>query len=91
MKHATRSITQGLGDNVLAMPNCKKSLQVRAMPLRGRSAALRAEPLFQASQAKPAATIAGPSPSFIALTRNPDLEPPTRFVPTIKNDGDVVI
>jgi hypothetical protein len=79
-----------LGDNVLAMPTCKKSLQVRAMPT-ARSAALRAESLFHASQAKPAATIAGPSPDFIRRGRNPDLEPPAKFVPTVKRAGDIVL
>jgi hypothetical protein len=33
----------------------------------------------------------GPSPEFVALTRNPSLESPTRFEPTVKGDDDVVI
>jgi hypothetical protein len=31
------------------------------------------------------------SKRFIALTRNPKLKPPTKFVPTRKASGDVVI
>lgn len=35
----------------------------------------------------------GPSPQFVALTRNPELavNPPARFEPTIKAPGDVVL
>jgi hypothetical protein len=44
-----------------------------------------------ASQAKPAAAIAGPSRGFISLTRNPALESPERFEPTVKGVDDVVI
>jgi hypothetical protein len=44
-----------------------------------------------ASQAKPSAAIAGPSPDFIRRSRNPDLPPPARFEPTPKQNGDVVI
>lgn len=32
-----------------------------------------------------------PSKTFIALTRNPSLEPPSRFEPTAKHPDDVVI
>lgn len=32
-----------------------------------------------------------PSKTFIALTRNPSLEPPSRFEPTVKREGDVVL
>jgi hypothetical protein len=46
-----------------------------------------------ASQAKPAAAIAGPSRSFIELTRNIELaeQAPRRFEPTTKQPGDVVL
>lgn len=39
------------------------------------------------------AAIAGPSRSFIELTRNPELaaNPPSRFEPTVKGANDVVI
>jgi hypothetical protein len=66
---------------------------VRAMPAdAGRSAALRAEPTAL-SQAKPAAAIAKVfgSPRFIGIGRNTELESPTRFVATVKRDGDVII
>jgi hypothetical protein len=45
------------------------------------------------SQAKPAAAIAGPSRSFIELTRNIELaeQAPRRFEPTVKQPGDVVL
>lgn len=33
----------------------------------------------------------GPSRAFLSLTRNPALESPTRFEPTRKAAGDVVI
>lgn len=33
----------------------------------------------------------GPSPDFIRRSRNPDLEPPARFEPTVKQPGDVVL
>lgn len=33
----------------------------------------------------------GPSRRYLALTRNPALVSPTRFEPTRKRDGDVVI
>jgi hypothetical protein len=33
----------------------------------------------------------GPAPSFIALTRNPALDSPARFEPTVKREGDIVI
>jgi hypothetical protein len=35
----------------------------------------------------------GPSPEFVALTRNPELaaNPPSRFEPTVKGIDDVVI
>jgi hypothetical protein len=36
-------------------------------------------------------TIAGPSQAFVSLTRNPHLEPPLRFEPTVKGENDVVI
>lgn len=39
----------------------------------------------------PPAAIAGPSPAFVSLTRNPSLEPPARFEPTVKGDDGVVI
>ena len=35
--------------------------------------------------------IAGPSRSFVSLTRNPDLAPPRRFEPTVKQPGDLVL
>lgn len=31
------------------------------------------------------------SREFIARSRNPDLEPPARFVPTVKGPNDVII
>jgi hypothetical protein len=62
-----------------------------AMPLRGRSgAASRLSPVPR-SQAEPPAAIAGPSRAFVALTRNPDMEPPARFVRTIKQPGDIIL
>lgn len=33
----------------------------------------------------------GPSERFLKLTRNPDVESPVRFEPTVKGAGDVVI
>lgn len=33
----------------------------------------------------------GPSHSFLSLTRNPSLEPPQRFEPTAKAEGDIVL
>lgn len=33
----------------------------------------------------------GPSPDFVRRGRNPDLEPPSKFQPTVKRDGDVVL
>lgn len=56
----------------------------------GRSAVLRTEPL-RVSALRAAAAIVGPSPAFVALTRNPELESPRRFEPTVKRDGDVVL
>jgi hypothetical protein len=32
-----------------------------------------------------------PSRSFLNLTRNPSLEPPARFEPTAKAEGDIVL
>ena len=40
---------------------------------------------------EPARTREGPSDSFLALTRNPAIKPPVRFVPTKKQPGDIVI
>lgn len=57
--------------------------------LRHRSGGLRPEPVVSALRAP--AAIAGPSPDFIRRGRNPDLEPPSRFEPTVKRDGDVVL
>lgn len=33
----------------------------------------------------------GPSERFLKLTRNPALESPTKFVPTPKQPGDIVL
>lgn len=38
-----------------------------------------------------AIAIAGPSDRFLRLTRNPDLEPPERFIASVKQPGDVVL
>ena len=37
--------------------------------------------------------VQGPSKGFIALTRNPDLakRPPTKFIATVKQPGDIVL
>lgn len=32
-----------------------------------------------------------PSHRFVSLTRNPSLEPPSRFEPTVKAEGDIVL
>jgi hypothetical protein len=66
---------------------------VRAMPFHGRSGLLRTEPLFGVSAVPEPAAIAGPSRSFIELTRNIELaeQAPRRFEPTVKEAGDVVI
>jgi hypothetical protein len=63
---------------------------VRAMPQAARSGVLRTEPLRVAALRAPAA-IAGPSQAFVSLTRNPHLEPPSRFEPTVKAEGDIVL
>lgn len=72
-----------------------------AAKLKRPSNNVGAMPSAPATQAAPGAgsrlrhsvsvRIAGPSPSFIARTRNPELEPPARFEPTLKREGDVVI
>ena len=64
---------------------------IGAMPLRGRSGVLRTEPCSTVSALRAPAAIAGPSRSFVSLTRNPDLVPPARFEPTVKGANDVVI
>jgi hypothetical protein len=50
----------------------------------------RAEPV---SRLRPAdeCRYRGPSEAFVSLTRNPSLESPSRFEPTVKNEGDVVL
>lgn len=48
------------------------------------------EPVSRLGLSAPAA-IAGPTRSFVSLTRNPDLVPPARFEPTMKGANDVVI
>ena len=56
-----------------------------------RSGLLRTEP--EVSALREPAAIAGPSERFIGLTRNVELahNPPTKFIPTVKNEGDIVL
>ena len=63
---------------------------IGAMPT-ARSGVLRTEPCSTVSALRAPATIAGPSRSFLSLTRNPDLVPPARFEPTVKAVGDIVL
>jgi hypothetical protein len=62
-----------------------------AMPLRGRVLTLRAGPVSAVPAVPVSPAIAGPSESFVSLTRNPKLRSPVRFEPTPKNEGDVVL
>jgi hypothetical protein len=59
-----------------------------AMPYGPRHS--RAEPV---SRLRPSdeCRYRGPSLAFVALTRNPHLEPPARFEPTVKRPGDLVL
>jgi hypothetical protein len=56
-----------------------------------RSGVLRTEPEVSAVPAPAAIAKVYGSPEFIARDRNPALESPTRFVATVKRDGDVII
>ena len=49
------------------------------------------EPSRAVSALRVGIPIAGPSVNFLNLTRNTNLESPTRFVPTVKGPDDVVI
>jgi hypothetical protein len=78
MKHATRSITQGLGDAVPARagrPPARPNLRCVGDTA---TIAIADERVFG-------------SPQFIRRGRNPSLESPTRFEPTVKGVNDVVI
>jgi hypothetical protein len=78
MKHATRSITQGLGDAVPARagrPPARPNLRCVGDTA---TITIAEERVFG-------------SPQFIRRGRNPNLESPARFEPTTKNDGDVVL
>jgi hypothetical protein len=79
MKHATRSITQGLGE-------CADAHRATDAPHRAVLHRLRPAGSVSLSQER----VFG-SPAFIRRTRKPDMERPTRFEPTVKGDGDVVI
>lgn len=48
-------------------------------------------PVSRSRPSRVSVRIAGPSESFIRRSRNPDLESPWRFVPTVKGVDDVVI
>jgi hypothetical protein len=79
----------------------KPAPNLRAVPTgdgrcpSGRSAALRVESSCTVSKLRSAAAIASErtfgSPQFIRRSRNPSLESPTRFEPTVKGENDVVI
>lgn len=65
---------------------------VRAIAL-SRTVAGRASPRA-APRLVHSATInyrGGPSPEFVARGRRVDLESPTKFIPTVKGENDVVI
>jgi hypothetical protein len=59
----------------------------------GRSGLLRTTPATRSMALREPAAIAGPSRSFIELTRNIELaeQAPRRFEPTVKGANDVVI
>ena len=63
----------------------------RAMRLSAAALAPSGPSPSARSWAKPPVAIAGPSRSFLKLTRNPDLESPARFEPTTKSPEDIVI
>lgn len=71
--------------------NCTTANKIESGRCRvaARAASLRPQPPAAFSQSGIA--IAGPSPQFVSLTRNPTLASPARFEPTQKADGDVVI
>ena len=74
--HIVRPLAEQLTDCVRASPS-------------GRAVAVPAEPEVSALRAS--IPDAGPSEQFVKRGRNPDLESPTRFVPTVKGPDDVVI
>jgi hypothetical protein len=66
----------------------------RATPQAARSGVLRTEPCCTVSALRAPATIADRiygSEQFIRRSRNPEIEAPARFVPTVKGENDVVI
>jgi hypothetical protein len=79
MKHATRSITQGLGE-------CADAHRATDAPHGAVLHRLRPTGSVSLSQER----VFG-SPQFIRRGRNPSLESPARFEPTTKGENDVVI
>jgi hypothetical protein len=61
-----------------------------AMPDGPRSRASTA-PISVVAAVPASIAIAGPSESFVNLTRNNKLRPPVRFEPTLKKPGDIVL
>ena len=57
-----------------------------------RTVATRASPrACFTSRPEASVNYRGPSESFIRRGRNPEIEPPARFEPTVKAEGDVVL